>query len=80
MKKENKSLSAYFAAGIATGVLSFLIGDKLIALVLMIAIAGILVKVLGKILGEEKIRWWISNGMWIYIFVWIISWTILYNL
>lgn len=80
MKKENKSLSAYFAAGIVTGVLSFLIGDKLIALALMIAIAGILVKVLGKILGEEKIKWWIGNGVWIYIFVWAISWTILYNL
>ncbi len=80
MKKENKSFLAFAAAGIPVGAVSFLIGDRLLSLLLMALVAFALLKVLEKKLGKEKATWWIGNGMWIYMLVWAISWTMFYNL
>ncbi len=80
MKKENKSLSVYLVAGMFAGMISFFIGNEQIALLIMVAIAAVLVKVLEKFLGKEKITWWIGNGIMIHVFVWIVSWAMLYNL
>jgi len=46
----------------------------------MVVLLVFITLVLNKILGKEKVGWWIKNGIWIYIFIWIISWSVLYNL
>ena len=80
MKKEDKSFAVHFIAGIFAGALSFWIGRKLYALFIMVGLLAILINILNRLLGKEKIDFWIKNGAWIYVFVWVISWTILYNL
>ncbi len=80
MKKENKSYAVYFIGGVVAGILSFLLNSKLYAGLGMAALLVFITLVLNKILGKEKVEWWIKNGIWIYIFMWIISWTVLYNL
>ncbi len=80
MKKENKSFSTYIVAGIFTGVLSSIIKDSRIGLAIAILILFILPKILGKMWGEEKAKWWFGNGGFVYIIIWVVSWTILYNL
>ena len=36
--------------------------------------------VLEMFLGKKGIKWWLSNGMIIYLFIWLIAWTIFYNM
>jgi len=79
MKKENKSFAIQFVVGIAAGIVSNFAG-KLYALFVMVAVLGITILVLNRILGKEKPVWWFKNGGWIYLFMWLISWTIAYNL
>lgn len=80
MKKENKSFSVYMAAGVAVGVISFLLKSQALALLLMVAVAAVLVKALDRLMGKEKFKWWLSNGLWIYFMTWIITWIVFYNL
>lgn len=80
MKKENKSFSVYIVAGILAGVLSFFLNNQAYALLSMVVVAAVLVKVLERFLGKEKIKWWLTNGLWIYFLLWVISWTVLYNI
>jgi hypothetical protein len=80
MKRENKSFFVHILAGIFAGAVSFVVGNKMAAFAVMVVIVAVVIKVLERFLGKEKFRWWFSNGVWIYIFVWIISWTIFYNL
>lgn len=80
MKKENKSFFSHAAAGTVAGVISFLVGNKLAGFVIMIAILAVFIKLMEKLLGKEKFNWWFSNGVWIYIFLWLVSWTLFYNI
>ncbi len=73
MKKENKSFLVHIAAGIAAGILSFFLENQALAFLVMVIIAAVLVKTLDKVLGKEKFKWWLSNGLW------MISWIALYN-
>jgi len=80
MKKENKSFAIHSVVGIFAGLVSFFLKDRLTVLISIIVVEAILVKVLEKYLGKENAKWWISNGIWIYVFVWFISWSVFYNL
>ena len=80
MKKENKSFSVHIIAGILAGVLSFFLDNQAYALLAMVVVAAVLVKALERFLGKEKIKWWLTNGLWIYLLLWVISWTVLYNI
>ena len=79
MKKEIKGLVVYFIGGIIAGTISFFSGRRLYALIGMIAVFIALTGMLNK-LGKEKPDFWIKSGGFIYFFLWVISWTILYNL
>jgi hypothetical protein len=35
---------------------------------------------LQKGLGNKGIKWWIGNGAFIYLFIWLISWTFFFNM
>lgn len=80
MKIENKSTIAYVILGIILGYISFLLKNNLTSLGLMLVVLYVSPFVLNKILKiNEKIKWYLSNGGWIYIFIWFITWTIFYN-
>jgi hypothetical protein len=36
--------------------------------------------VLERFLGKKGIKWWIGNGLFIYLLVWLVAWTFLFNL
>ncbi len=80
MKKEKKSIITYLIFGIIIGTTSYYLNSSLMSLALtaivLIALQSVL-KVTMKI--EEKFQWFMSNGGWLYIFVWFIVWTIMYN-
>lgn len=33
-----------------------------------------------RITQQRGIKWWAANGLVIYLFIWFISWTVLFNL
>ncbi|MBU3896547.1 MAG: hypothetical protein KJ697_01275 [Nanoarchaeota archaeon] len=80
MNKEKKSMLGYIICGILAGVSSYYINNIIASFVVMIVVlyvGHIALKKLFKI--HEKFKWFLSNGGWIYVFIWFISWTILLN-
>jgi len=81
MKVEKKCVIIYLIAGIIIGYLSFLVGNNYLAALLAIIFLIVIEEILKRIFKiEEKFGWFMSNGGWIYIFVWFIVWIIFYNL
>jgi len=86
MKKENKSMLIYIIVGIIIGYLSQLgrnlYGETgnyiaiILALVFLVLTAEINKKVF-KI--NQEFKWFWSNGGWVYLFVWFITWIIFFN-
>ena len=33
-----------------------------------------------KLVGKKGIKWWIGNGVIIYLFVWLVSWVYFFNI
>ncbi|MEM7819747.1 MAG: hypothetical protein QXD48_02880 [Candidatus Aenigmatarchaeota archaeon] len=68
-------------AGIISGYISFLINNSIISFFTMIIILIItifFVKIAFKVQKDKK--WWLGNGIILYLFIWFITWTILYNI
>lgn len=81
MKKESKIIICYIIIGIIMGYISFLIRHNTGALLLALIVLVVAAKIMGKLFKiEEKFKWFFSNGGWIYLFIWFISWVIFYNL
>lgn len=81
MRVEKKCIIVFLIAGIIIGYLSFLVGNNYLAALLAIISLIVIEEVLRRIFKiEEKFGWFMSNGGWIYIFVWFIVWIIFYNL
>ena len=40
----------------------------------------ILGHIVERIVGKKSVKWWLSNGAVVYLFIWIISWTFFFNL
>ena len=94
MKKENKTMIVYIIVGIIIGYLSQLSvnlagkptglsepapGSYIavsLALIFLVITAEINKKVF-KI--NKEFKWFWSNGGWVYLFVWFITWIIFYN-
>ena len=65
----------------AAGYISFIINEPLSSFgfaVVLLAIYAFLFKTIMKIQKERK--WWVSNCIVVFLFVWLIIWTIFYNL
>lgn len=80
MKPESKSFLVFTIAGIIAGVISFYLKNNLFsllfAIIALVAIAEGLKKVLKS---NEKFKWFLTNGGLIYIFIWFITWIILFT-
>ena len=84
MVNEKKSMLVYMASGIIVGIISYYpytyLNSSLIPLVLAVTVLIGMFYALKKIMkSNEKISWFMSNGGWLYIFIWFIIWTIMYN-
>jgi len=66
--------------GIIAGYLSFLVNST-IAVVLMIVILAISIGIVKFSLKvKQNAKWWLGNGVIVYILVWLIVWTLFYNI
>ena len=77
---ELKSTITNAVIGGIVGYISFLVNQPIMNLVLAIAVLIITCFALKKLWKIDKERkWWISNAIIIFLFVWLIVWTVFYN-
>lgn len=66
--------------GALIGYVSFLINNPPIAFAVMVVIGGLARLVVMKVLKiKEDLKWWISTAFVVYIIMWLVIWTIFYN-
>ena len=77
---ELKTLLPFVVLGIIIGAASFYINSTITAALLML-VAAIVGKItIAKITKiTEGWKWWLGNGIIVYLFVWLVVWTILTN-
>jgi len=68
--------------GIIAGYLSFTMNSVGLAVVVMIVILAISMALTKVAIQSEKkdAKWWLGNGVIVYILLWIVVWTIYYNI
>ena len=86
MRTENKMMIVYIIAGILVGFLSqvarnaYAESGNYIAISLAVIFLVVTTEVNKKIFKICKnFSWFLSNGGWIFIFVWFISWILFFN-
>jgi hypothetical protein len=86
MKVETKLMIVYVLVGIVAGYLSQfarnIYGESgnYIAVsfaIIFLVVSAEISKKLFKI--DKQFKWFLSNGGWLYIFVWLISWIVFFN-
>ena len=60
-------------------VVSRIYGDW-ISILLGLLVLWAIGKVSNKIVGKKGFKWWFTNGIFIYLFVWLISWILFFNI
>lgn len=81
MKVENKVTLAFAVLGIVIGYASNLLANNYLALTLAIVFLWVGAQAFNKIFKvNQKFNWFMSNGGWVYVFVWFVVWIIFYNL
>jgi len=83
LKAARVSLGIHAVAAIAMGWVSIEVAAmsrSLFAAILGLVVLYALGTVAQRATGQKGIKWWAANGLVVYLFVWFISWTVLYNL
>lgn len=75
-----KTTLAYSLLGIAAGYASFAVNNPKTAFVLMLAVLAASTAAMKFALKVPSYRWFLSNGVVAFLFVWFVVWTIFYNL
>jgi hypothetical protein len=76
-----KTTLLFSVLGVIIGYVSFLARNNAASFVMMIIVAVVARFVIQKRSKEKKdAKWWLGNGIIIYIFIWFVSWTIFYNI
>ena len=75
-----KTTLIYSALGVIAGYASFTLNDPRIAFVFMGVILALSTFILKYALKVPSYRWFASNGVISFLFMWFIVWTIFYNL
>ena len=77
------SIALHVVVAAAMGYLSVIIsriyGDWISILLGLVILWGI-GKVTNKIIGQKGFKWWFTNGIFIYLFTWLISWILFFNI
>ncbi len=74
MNEESKSVLVFFLFSVVAGIISSLFSNT-IGVVLGATILVLLSHVMSKIMKKD-LKWFLGNGIIIYIFFWIMAWTI----
>jgi hypothetical protein len=77
------SVLIYTAAAIVMGYASLLISPfagNMLTILLGLIGAWLVGKLVQLYLGKKEIKWLIGNGLFIYLFVWLIAWIFFFNL
>jgi TctA family transporter len=85
MKNESKSFWILSVLGIIFGYVSFWLNKILLSSIIPLILAVVFLYVFSTILRKalkinEKMKWFMTNGGWVYIFLWFVTWIIFYNL
>ena len=85
MEQERKhiltSVLLHTILGVVVGYFSLYIGGAINALGLAVFVLVALIFTLKKALKITKDKkWWIGNGIVIYLFIWFVSWVLFFNL
>ena len=56
------------------------IAGNMLTIFIGLVMAWVIGKVVQSVVGQKDIKWLIGNGLFIYIFVWLISWIFFFNL
>lgn len=81
MKTENKTTIAFAILGIIIGFASYILMNNYLSLGLAVIFLYLGAQIFKRIFKiDEKFSWFLSNGGWLYLFVWFIVWIIFYNL
>jgi len=79
LKQTRISLMIHAPVAIAVGWLSAFL-DHWVAGVIGIAVLFACGYVSEKLAKKKGIKWWLANGIFIYVMFWLISWTVFLNL
>ena len=79
MNEENKSLAIFSVSGIVVGFLSQFIGSAKLALLIAFFIMVVVGKIVGKLFNKDN-KWWIKNGAFIFMLLWLVFWIFSFNL
>jgi hypothetical protein len=81
MKTENKANLAFTILGILIGYASYLLKNNYLSLLVAIVFFFVGAEILKRIFKiNEKLKWFLSNGGWTYVLIWLVVWIIFYNL
>ncbi len=72
------SLVIHAAAALAVSYLSAFLGGLyagLVGIVVLVAIGY----PLEKFAGKRGFKWWLANGIFVYLFLWLVGWTYFLN-
>jgi len=73
------SLGVHTVAGIAAGYVSYALANSVYAIGAAILILMVVGYSTEFALKKKGVKWWLSNGMVMYILVWLVSWIYLFN-
>jgi hypothetical protein len=77
---ELRTTLVYSIVAIVMGYVSFLVNNTAYAALAALVVLGIAtyaMRLVWKI--KEDTRWWLGNGAIVYLFLWIVVWTIFHN-
>jgi hypothetical protein len=77
------SVMIYVIVGVALGFASLTISSyvgNILTIFLALVLAWLTGMAVQQAVGKRDVKWLIGNGLFIYIFVWLISWIFFFNL
>ena len=77
---ELRTVTVYAIVAVIMGYVSFYINHTAYATLASLAVMVVLTFALKTVLKiKEGVKWWLGNGIIVYLFLWMIVWTIFYN-
>ncbi len=80
LKSSRISVGVHTLTGILAGYLSFSVNNTLLSFGLAMGLLLFSALLSQQLVGKKDLKWLVGNGLFIYIFVWLITWIFLFNL
>lgn len=82
-KQSRFSVVVHLVAAVVMGWISFTLSavyTKWLFVFLGFAVLVAIGFALERVVGKKGVKWWLGNGGIIYLFVWVVTWVLLFNL